>query len=794
MRRRKPKRVVSRRRLSSAKPTAAYPHNGVGGLAIDPANPDWLAFGFGENLGADYTFVGSDGVKLSGGAEGGSTYRCRTDGSKLMRQSTGHWNAFGMAYDLDGNLFSTDNDPNAIPPNRLLHIVPGADFGYEYRYGRSGRHPLVCWNGENPGTLGMICALGEAACGLVPHGPGKLLSASWTDNRVDLHSLTAKGESFTATREPFLSGPDDFRPVHFSYSADGRYLYFTDWVKLSYPVHGHGRIWRVEFKQPVPLKPSRNRPTTKKTFDKRSTRQTGSADPYARTAAMGVLAEQSNVLANYKWQSAGRVARAHYGVAMKRSDADGRTEIIPALLDDEDSDVRYVGIKWIADERLDDFAPNLKAVLDRSDLSRRDLLAVVAAIEVVDKATSPPGKGAANSKMGKIRKKEFSPSDTLLELALDTGKPPGLRAMALANVKVDHPKLTVATLAPLAKSKHKGIQREAVHSLVIHQDANKAAVLAELAADESLDANLRADAIAGLASAGSVHKELLTTLSSDSNRVISEEANRTRVAAGLAERLVETKPKKPDQIDEWIELLEREATQKPDAAVGRRLFFHSKFAGCYKCHAIHGRGNSVGPDLTGIHKQTDVSQEWLLKHIVNPNAEMAPYYRPQQLLTVDGKVLVGLIVGKEGQKQGYVATDGTVFYVDKADVEERREMTTSIMPSGLLDALSANEIRHLLAFLLSSEQQHSETVASNSRPTPVSVQRKERAQVIADFEGETPLKGKRTSHKAAVSLVSDVPEGGGKLAAKTVVDSAAGTRQFFGTGFTIPKTDLSDGR
>lgn len=51
-----------------------YPHNGVGGLAIDPANPEWLAFGFGENLGVDYTFVGSDGVKLSGSAEGGSTY------------------------------------------------------------------------------------------------------------------------------------------------------------------------------------------------------------------------------------------------------------------------------------------------------------------------------------------------------------------------------------------------------------------------------------------------------------------------------------------------------------------------------------------------------------------------------------------------------------------------------------------------------------------------------------------------------------------------------------------------
>ena len=85
---------------------------------------------------------------------------------------------------------------------------------------------MLVW--RNPGTLGMIGALGEAACGLVPYGSGKLLSASWTDNRVDCHALQPHGASFVATREPFLSGPDDFRPVHFAYSADGRYLYFTD--------------------------------------------------------------------------------------------------------------------------------------------------------------------------------------------------------------------------------------------------------------------------------------------------------------------------------------------------------------------------------------------------------------------------------------------------------------------------------------------------------------------------------------------------------------------------------------
>ncbi|MEM8734223.1 MAG: PVC-type heme-binding CxxCH protein [Planctomycetota bacterium] len=485
-----------------------YPHNGVGGLAIDPANPNWLAFGFGENLGADYAFIGSDGKQLSGGAEGGSTYLCRTDGSGLVRQSTGHWNAFGMAYDLAGNLFSTDNDPNATPPNRLLHVIPGADFGYEYRYGRSGRHPLVCWYGEKPGTLGMIGALGEAACGLVPHGPKQLLSASWTDNRIDLHSLEPKGVSFAATREPFLSGPDDFRPVHFAYSADGRYLYFTDWVKLSYPVHGHGRIWRVEFKEPIELVPTTRETakaelTTKLAFD-----SLGSDDPYLRTQAIHRLASSPNELASFGWpENSNAIVRAHFAVALKRSQLEDAEKIIPELLGDSDPDVRYVGIKWIADEKIQTYESELKELLSRADLNRSDLRATMAALERLASGSN----------------KEFSPNDTLLELALDKSRPASLRALALQSVQVKHKPLTVELLAELTQSTATAIKREAVRSLVLHPDSNRVAALARIAANESLDENLRADAIAGLLPLDEQQADMLQSLFQSSRKSIYKE-------------------------------------------------------------------------------------------------------------------------------------------------------------------------------------------------------------------------------------------------------------------------------
>ena len=140
-----------------------YPHNGLSGFAFDFAGN--VYFGLGENLGADYRLIGSDGATLSGGGEGGNIYRCRPDGSKLERVATGFWNPFHMTFDVFGRLFAVDNDPDSRPPCRLLHIVEGGDYGYRFRNGRKGLHPFTAWNGELPGTLGMVAGTGEAPSG-----------------------------------------------------------------------------------------------------------------------------------------------------------------------------------------------------------------------------------------------------------------------------------------------------------------------------------------------------------------------------------------------------------------------------------------------------------------------------------------------------------------------------------------------------------------------------------------------------------------------------------------------------
>ncbi len=231
-----------------------YPHNGLAGFAFDALGN--MFFGFGENLGADYKILGSDGTTLTGGGEGGNLYRCRPDGTKLERWATGFWNPHASCFDAFGRLFTVDNDPDSRPPCRLLHIIPGGDYGYRFRNGRKGTHPFTSWNGEIPGTLPMVAGTGEAPSGIVCYENdgfpddylGTLLVGSWGDHRIDQFVLEPKGASFTSNAKTIIQGGENFRPVGLAVAPDGS-LYFSDWVLKDYKLHGKGRVWRVSGKE-----------------------------------------------------------------------------------------------------------------------------------------------------------------------------------------------------------------------------------------------------------------------------------------------------------------------------------------------------------------------------------------------------------------------------------------------------------------------------------------------------------------------------------------------------------------
>src|SRR5206468_1954114 len=203
-----------------------YPHNGLSGLCFDSKGD--LYFGMGENLGAKYTLIGSDGTKFSGEGDGGHIFHCSADGKKLRRVATGFWNPFGVCTDIFGRVFAVDNDPDAMPPCRMVHVVEGGDYGYQFRYGRSGRHPFQSWHGQLAGTLPMMSGTGEAPCKIVSYESdglpreyvGDLLVASWADHRVERYSVSERGASVAAEMKPFVQGGKDFRPVGVAVAPD----------------------------------------------------------------------------------------------------------------------------------------------------------------------------------------------------------------------------------------------------------------------------------------------------------------------------------------------------------------------------------------------------------------------------------------------------------------------------------------------------------------------------------------------------------------------------------------------
>ncbi|HWE97687.1 MAG TPA: PVC-type heme-binding CxxCH protein, partial [Tepidisphaeraceae bacterium] len=215
------------KRVTLAKLTTKgdYPHNGLHGLTIAPDGS--IYFAIGENFGQPWVAEGTDGSKVSEYRGAGTIMRMDADGRNLTRFARGFWNPFGLGFDPAGQLWAVDNDPDGRPPSRLIQVVPGGDYGFEWRYGRTGLHPLQGWDGELPGTLGMVAGVGEAPCN-VRWFRGGLIVSSWRDHQVQSFTLVPHGASYIASVKPLLFGGEDFRPVGLAVDKDGS-LFVTDW-------------------------------------------------------------------------------------------------------------------------------------------------------------------------------------------------------------------------------------------------------------------------------------------------------------------------------------------------------------------------------------------------------------------------------------------------------------------------------------------------------------------------------------------------------------------------------------
>ena len=659
-----------------------YPHNGLCGLAFDRAGG--LYFGLGENLGEPYKLVGSDGTTLSGGGEGGNIYHCQADGSRLERIATGMWNPFGICVDPHDRVFAVENDPDGRPPCRLIHIIGGGDYGFQFRYGRSGIHPLQAWDGELPGTLPMVAGTGEAPCTVLPYH-GELWVTSWGDHRLERFALEPVGASWRATQSTVVQGDENFRPVGMAVAPDGS-LYVSDWVDRSYPVHGKGRIWRLKPKDSAP----RDKPLPPLTkAEVRARALEARADPdvlkeddlFARQAAIWGLIRHGTP-ASIPWDSL-TDARQRLGVLQAlRWREEGADDVLPRALQDPDPGVRLAAVRWVADRKLVKYRSAVADQLRRKDGTLPLYQAAAAALAWLDRGELIGGRDGKGTAL-------------LASLLTDADQPPALRAWALRSLPPQHAALAPDRLQTLFSGEHTELRREAAWALALSDRPERFPLLLKLAEDKRNPAEMRADAVLGIAADAARHQDLLRTLADDESPAVRKEAERGLRALDPSRLPTDAERPAPADIDAWLKRLSRPG----DPEAGRRAFFSSRGAGCANCHTHNGRGGSIGPDLTFIAAQSSTRR--LLESILQPSREVAPLYRTWVIDTTGGKQWTAVSLGTidQGRRERFAGPDGKAFTLDVKDIEARRASDVSIMPDGLERRMTTADLRDILAFL-----------------------------------------------------------------------------------------------
>ena len=128
-----------------------------------------------------------------------------------------------------------------------------------------------------------------------------------------------------------------------------------------------------------------------------------------------------------------------------------------------------------------------------------------------------------------------------------------------------------------------------------------------------------------------------------------------------------------------------------DAAHGQ-LVFEKRL--CQRCHQASG---ALGPDLTGAVSRMSVTD--LFAAIVDPNREVSPAFQASRVTAPDGQVYHGMIV-YESPEATLLRTgpDTTVRIVgvEKSHIQPSRQ---SLMPTGLLQGASDQELTDLYAYL-----------------------------------------------------------------------------------------------
>jgi putative heme-binding domain-containing protein len=118
---------------------------------------------------------------------------------------------------------------------------------------------------------------------------------------------------------------------------------------------------------------------------------------------------------------------------------------------------------------------------------------------------------------------------------------------------------------------------------------------------------------------------------------------------------------------------------------------------CSQCHQLHGQGFEVGPAITNNGRG---NLEQLVSNVLDPSLVIGAAYQAKTVLTTDGEVVSGVVVGDDERFLKLKVQGGKVLEFNKADdIEQVKASTKSLMPEGLEAQMTEQEFIDLFAYL-----------------------------------------------------------------------------------------------
>ena len=612
----------------------------------------------------------------------GHVVRTAFDGERWDIVACGLRNPYGIAFNRDGEPFTFDADMEwdlGTPwyrPNRVNHIVSGADYGW--------RHGSSKWPSYFADTVPSHLDMGLASPTAVRFGYGArfphryreaLFLGDWAYGRIIAVHLTPHGASYRCESEEFVKG----RPLNVTdlvVGPDGA-MYFTTGGRRT-----QSGLYRIDFVGDIP-------PDRKLTDVEHKARAVAAAARKTRRSLESFHGKHTPDAIKTAWphlQSediwivhAARIAIEHQPVDTWRDHALSETH--PTAASQALLALARVGPPQVLGEWLDRFH-----ALDWQGGSERTQEILLRALSVALLRLGQP----ADTQVSRLRD------------ALESGYP---TAFANANqilcellVYLDSTVVVERTLTLLPRTPS---QEETIGFLFSLRSARS-----------GWTAKHRRRYLLWLHQAhefegGRDFQRFVVNIHGDAISSLTPEERQKfgRLAEPPQSRPVKSVTRIPTrafvkdwELDDLVGSIgSRDKT--PDLARGKRLFNEAL---CSACHQISGQGTQVGPDLTDVGRR--FSQHDILRAVLMPSEVIAEKYRDTVVVDIEGNVTVGQIRG-ENKSELVLTPDATnpdkVVRVAIDKVVERSASVASPMPSNLLDTLTKDEILDLLAFLAS---------------------------------------------------------------------------------------------